>query len=260
MHRFQQQHRNGPLGGCLNVYNILRALTVVFRKGWVSSLLVSVLLAASGEVERARKLFNKAAYEESLKVLQQANTKDPEVHSLAGRNYYMLGEFRKASESFEKAVSLNPSSSVYEHWLGKAYGKRAETSSPFTAPGYASKTRKHFERAVELDPKNIEAINDLLEYYLQAPGFLGGGVEKAEALAERVAQLDVAEGYWARAHIAEQRKEFAKAETQLRRAVEAAPMQIGRVVDLAKFLARQGKYQESEKTFQQAEKIDPNNP
>ena len=67
---------------------------------------------------------------------------------------------------------------MYFHWLGKAQGRRAETASPFTAPSYASKARQAFEKSVELDGKNLEAINDLFSYYLEAPGFLGGGLNK----------------------------------------------------------------------------------
>ena len=68
------------------------------------------------------------------------------------------------------------------NWLGRAYGRRAETSNPFTAPGYASKARQMFEKSVALDPSNKEATGDLLDFYLEAPGFMGGGYEKAEAL------------------------------------------------------------------------------
>ena len=35
-----------------------------------------------------------------------------------------------------------------------------------------------FERAVALDPANREAVGDLFDYYLGAPGFLGGGANK----------------------------------------------------------------------------------
>ena len=51
---------------------------------------------------------------------------------------------------------------------------------------HASKARQYFERAVALDPANEEAMNDLFDYYLQAPGFLGGGFERAEQVAKRI--------------------------------------------------------------------------
>ena len=89
--------------------------------------------------------------------------------------------------TFQKAFGLEPSKSQYAHWLGRAFGRRAEMSNWFSAPGYASKARQYFEQAVALDPVNEEALNDLFDFYLQAPGFLGGGYDKAQAVARRIA-------------------------------------------------------------------------
>jgi len=231
-------------------------------RGVLLVFVAGAVLAASGELERARKLYNHTDYEGAVAVLQAIpdNQKDAPAHELIGRSYYMLGEFKKATEAYELAVAAAPANSTYVHWLGKVYGRRAETSSPFTAPGYASKARRYFEMAVQLDPRNIEALNDLFEYYLQAPGFLGGGFDKAARLAVNIAQLDRIEGHYAQARLAEKRKEYDAAEEQLRRAVELAPMQVGRVLDLAKFLAKQGRHHESDQAFHQAEKIAPGDP
>jgi tetratricopeptide (TPR) repeat protein len=186
--------------------------------------------------------------------------KGSEVHALIGRSYYMIGDPKKASEHFEQAVHLSPANSEYQTWLGRAYGRRAETSSFLTAPRWATKARDAFEKAVELNPRNMEAISDLFEYYLEAPGFLGGGLDKAEELTRRMAALNPAEYYWAQARLAQKRKQFQTAEQQLRRATELAPRQIGRLIDLARFLANNGRYQESEEAFRRAEKIDPQSP
>jgi tetratricopeptide (TPR) repeat protein len=230
-------------------------------RGLLISGLISVSAwAESASFDQASNLYHRTDYEASLKLLLATPDKDARIYDLIGRNHFMLGEFKKASESYEKAVAADPSNSDYEHWLGKAFGKRAETASPFTAPGLASKARQHFEKAVALNSKNKEAVNDLFEYYLEAPGFLGGGLEKAARLAESIAALDPAEGLWAQARIAERRKDYGKAEEQLRRAMQAAPMQVGRIVDLAKFLSKQGRIEESEQTFRAAERIAPNNP
>src|SRR5258708_6439762 len=222
--------------------------------------LVSATAWAVDANEQAAKLYHRTDYEGSLKLLLPLPEKDAAVFDLIGKNQFMLGEFKKASESYEKAVSEDPSNSEYEHWPGKAYGRRAETASPFTAPGLASKTRQHFEKAVALNPKNQEAINDLFEYYLEAPGFLGGGLDKAAGVAESIAALDPAEGLGAQSRIAERRRDYRKAEEQLRRARQAAPQQVGRIVDLAKFLSKQGRIEESEQTFRAAERIAPDNP
>jgi cytochrome c-type biogenesis protein CcmH/NrfG len=47
---------------------------------------------------------------------------------------------------------------------------------------------------------------------------------------------------------------------QLRRAAEVAPHQVGRLLDLARFFAKQGRFQEADQSFQRADKIAPNSP
>jgi tetratricopeptide (TPR) repeat protein len=220
----------------------------------------ALLIAATPQFDEATQLYQHTNFERSLKELAGLPQNDPAVQHLIGRNQYMLGEFKKASEAFEKAFAADPGNSDYAMWLGRAYGRRAETSSPFTAPGYASKTHQYFERAVALNPRNLEAMNDLLEYYLEAPGFLGGGFDKASALVVKIGQADPVEGTWAQAKLAEKKKEFRTAEERLRQAAQLAPQQIGRVIDLARFLSRQGRYEEAEQSFQKAEKIAPNSP
>jgi len=222
--------------------------------------LASVLCGGTPELERAKKLYSYTDYQGSLKILLPLPDKDGPTQLLIGQNYYGLGDLKKATEAIEKATAADPRNSTYFMWLGRAYGRRAETSSAFTAPGFASRSRQNFEKAVELDPANLEATSDLFEYYLEAPGFLGGGMDKAVKAAEKIAALNETEGYWARAKIAEKRKEWSGAEQQLRRAAELAPRQVGRLLDLARFLARQGRYQESDQTFQAAHQIAPNTP
>ena len=220
----------------------------------------TALWAAPPDLEQARKLYNLTEFEQSLQVLQAVPAKDAPVYALMGRNYYMLGEHKRATEALERAAALDASNAEYALWLGRAYGRRAETSSPFTAPGQASRARQNFEKAVALDPHNEEALSDLFEYYLEAPGFLGGGMDKAAALVPRIAAVNSAEGHWAEARIAEKRREYGDAEAQLRRAVDAAPQKIGKLIDLAKFLAGQGRVQEADQSLARAEAIAPGAP
>jgi len=209
---------------------------------------------------RAEELYQHTDYYGSLKVLQSIKSPDAATYCLMGRDYLMSGQLKQATEYFQKAAALDPKHSDYALWLGRAWGRRAETASPFTAPFAASKARQYFELAVQLDPHNKEATGDLLDYYLNAPGMLGGGLDKADALAKLIARNDEAEGHFAAAQIADRRKQFDSAEEQLRRAMELAPRQVGRVLDLARYLAKQGKVQESEAAFAQAEKIAPDSP
>jgi len=222
-------------------------------------LLASATVFSQDALNRAEELYQKTEYKASLEVLSGLRP-DGDVELLIGKNYFMLGEYKKATDVLLKAFVQQPHSSVCAHWLGRAFGRRAETSNWFSAMGYASKARQYFEQAVALDPSNGEAMNDLFDYYLEAPGFLGGGYEKAEAVAQRIAKRNPAEGAFARAQLADRRREYDTAEEQLRHAMELAPRQVGRILDLAKYLAKRGRYQESEAAFDKAEKLEPNAP
>jgi Flp pilus assembly protein TadD len=235
-------------------------LGMIKMRGIVGFFAALACLYGQDELKRGEDLYQKTDYKASIAAVHVLLPPNAAVFNLIGRDHFMLGEYKKATESFHKALALEPKNSVHAHWLGRAYGRRAETSLPFAAPMHASKARQYFEQAVSLDPTNDEALNDLFDYYLQAPGFLGGGFEKAQQVAAQIAKLNEAEGYFARAQLADKQKQFDTAEAQLRRAMELAPRQVGRIVDLARYLSKRGRYQESDAAFDKAQKVAPNEP
>jgi tetratricopeptide (TPR) repeat protein len=222
---------------------------------WVLLLLLPVL-----DIDEARNLYKKSKYSETIQALRAIPPSDVEASMLRGKSYFGLRDFHKAQEIFESITRSNPDISEAFHWLGKTLGRRAETSSFLTAPRLASQCRQNFERAVALNPKNVLALNDLFEYSLEAPGFLGGGLDKASGIAARVAVLDPAEYQFAMARIAEKNNDFAAAEQHYRRAVELAPGDQGRIHDVARFLARRNRHAEGDAEFERSAKLDPNHP
>ncbi len=222
-------------------------------------LLVAGATAAETPLDAARSLYLRTEYGAALEHLRTLPRTDAGALLLTGQCHYMLGNYKRASEALEQAAKLTPANADVWLWLGRAYGRRAETSSFLTAPGLARKARDSFERAVALNPSSREAVGDLVDYYLEAPGFLGGGIQKATALAERLRDSDPAEYHYLMSRVADRRKDAAGAEEHLRRAMQLAPRQLGRVIDLAKFLARHRRYQESDELFRQAAGIDPEN-
>jgi Flp pilus assembly protein TadD len=219
-------------------------------------------LWGAGELDRAKQLYARADYRGAIRALEPlADSSDSTVQAMLGKARFMSADYKKAAEHFEKAIVSEPNSSELHHWLGKAFGRRAETSSMLTAPMLANKARQSFEKAVELNGKNLEAVNDLFSYYVEAPGFLGGGLEKAAALAKsHIQPNDPVEFHYAMAQLSEKRKEFKSAEFHFRQAFQMAPKSVGRAIDLARFLSKQGRMQESEAVLAQAEKIAPNSP
>ncbi len=220
---------------------------------------ISASLALFGQdLKRAENLYQHTDYSGSLAAAKAVQPQGAEALALAGRDYYMLGDYKDAVESLRKAVDLDPRNSDDALWLGRAWGRKAETGSTLAAPFAANKARQSFERAAELNPRNKEATGDLLDYYLNAPGFLGGGLEKADALAKQIGRYDPAEGHYAAAQVADRRKQYDTAAGELRKAAELAPRQVARALDLANYLAAHGRIQESETILEQAEQMAPN--
>lgn len=226
----------------------------------VAILLLAISLGASPEaLTRANALYERTDYAGSLRILENDAAPGAETWLLRGKNHFMLSDYKAATDSFEKAISLAPTNSECQLWLGRAWGRRAETNA-LMAMVYAPRARQAFEKAVNLDPHNHEARNDLFDYYLNAPGMMGGGIDKAEALARNSAIEQPAEYEFQQAEIAGKKNDFKAVEAHFRRAMELAPDEPGRIVDLARFLAKRGRFEESDQFFSQARRLAPHKP
>jgi len=157
----------------------------------------------------------------SLHELLATQPGDAEAHQLLCRIDYAQEIADKAIHECELAVSNAPDSSDNQMWLGRAYGLKASHANPFAALKLAVKVRLAFERAVQLDPDNIRAMSDLGEYYVEAPSLIGGGLDKAQALASRMLPHFPSQAHRLLALIAEKRKQDSIAEAEFSNAVAA---------------------------------------
>ncbi len=144
---------------------------------------------------------------------------DAASHNLLARAYYAEDKTDEAIREAEKSVQMAPNNAEYHLWLGRAYGQKAEKVNVFKQAGLAGKVRGEFEKAVQLDPNNEDARSDLAEYYTDAPGMMGGGVDKAKAQADAIAQRDPAVAAFIRAKIAEKNKDEAAAVKEYKAAI-----------------------------------------
>ncbi|HEV2022548.1 MAG TPA: tetratricopeptide repeat protein [Terriglobales bacterium] len=197
----------------------------------------------------AQDLLNQGRVDDAIAQLQariQKNPNDAEAHHLLSRAYLMIESWDKAVPPAEQAVALEPDNSDYHLWLGRAYGRKAEHSIFFKAIGWARKCKLEFERAVELNAANVPARADLAEYYLEAPSFLGGGKDKAQAQAEEIASRDKAAAHMVRARVAEDGKDYDTAERELWAAIAASNEPAGYWLDLAAFYRRRDRLNDME--------------
>jgi Tfp pilus assembly protein PilF len=111
---------------------------------------------------------------------------------------------------------------------------------------------------VQLSPSNVDARSDLAEFYLEAPGIVGGGQDKARAEARSLATLDPAKAHWVRARIAQKNHDDATAENEYRAAVEASHGGALAWLNLAFFYRRSERLDDMENAINHATSTDTN--
>jgi tetratricopeptide (TPR) repeat protein len=177
--------------------------------------------------------------------------KDASAFNMLCRVYYQVELWDNSIRMAEKSVSLDPQNSLYHLWLGRAMGRKAEEANSITAFGLARKVRTEFERAVALDPNNLPARADLAEFYLEAPGFLGGDKNKARQQADFVAKHDPALGHYMYARL-EEKQGNSGAEAEYKKAIAAGSSPAYYWVELAHFYRRTGRLADMEGAVNQA--------
>jgi tetratricopeptide (TPR) repeat protein len=160
----------------------------------------------------------------------------------AGRAAAARRDYEAAAGLFEKAIAAKPNESTYHYWLGTAYGNMAATASMFKAPGLAKKAKASLERSVALDGNNIQARRGLLEYYLIAPGIMGGSEEKAQQQADEIKRRDAIEGHRAQGLIYQRQKKSELAKKEYVDAVRSNPTSAKAHYNLGEYLLTQKDY------------------
>ena len=228
--------------------------------------LLLMLLAASSqtnnlafaEASPALTALNQGRADDAVHLLQSQlalNPHDGDAHQLLCRVYFAEEAFSSAIHQCEAAASAAPNDSNNYLWLGRAYGMKASQANPVSAFSLARKAVAAFQRSVALDPTNIAAMRDLGEYYVNAPAIVGGGLDKARALAATMMPISAAKGHRLLGQIAEKQGDFVTAEAEFKRAVDAQ-RSADSYVDLAQFYLARKQFDQMLAPIQAANHLD----
>jgi len=194
-----------------------------------------------GEADKALSL---------LHALPQPDT--AEADNLECRVRYTLEQWDAAVAACEKAVRSDGQNSGYHLWLGRALGEKADRANFLSAYSLAKRVRSEFEEAVKLNPRNAAALADLGDFYFEAPGAVGGGVDKAETLAGQLEKVDPARAHQLRGRIAEGRKDLPAAEKEYKAAIADGPHPAAQWVTLAGFYRHHERWPDMESAIHSA--------
>ena len=164
--------------------------------------------------------------EGQLRTLIAANPADSYAHQLLCRVYYAEEMADAAIHECETAAwSANvppEQASDNQMWLGRAYGMKAQRAGPIAGFTLARKVQASFSRAVDLNPNNVAALNDLGEYDVDAPFIVGGGTDKAQLLVNRMMPHFPAAAHKLLGRMADASNDLPTAEAEFKREVGAS--------------------------------------
>ncbi len=158
-------------------------------------LLLSILsapLPAQPSVEKGKSLYQMKRYSEAaltFDAIKEGSSDYAVGRYYLGRIAYDRKEFDDAADYFEEATEVNPKSGEYFAWLGDSYAAIGADAGIFRQMSVGPKALKSWEKAVALDPGQLGARYSLIGSYVIAPAFMGGGQEKADALAKETLPL-----------------------------------------------------------------------
>lgn len=193
--------------------------------------------------DAAKQAYELGEYSKAIEILKSATVKEPgngEIQLLLTKCYLESEQYDNAVSSAEKAVSIDPKNSVYHQWLGEAYGGKADHVSMLTAYSWARKTQKEFQTAVDLDERNFDAAQDLIEYDCTAPSMVGGGQDKGHALIDKLKVLDAAEGHYGAGVCKAVKKDYAEADLEYAKALESKPKTADRIYEIGDYFLQRG--------------------
>ncbi|MGO9316570.1 MAG: tetratricopeptide repeat protein [Terracidiphilus sp.] len=231
---------------------------LLLAAGLVSTAPAALPAPVSGQKEQLAQANAALQAGEADKALAVLNTLaqpggSAEAYNLRCRVEYSLEQWGRAANDCEQAVILDGQNSDDHLWLGRALGEKASQASYLTAYSLAKRTRAEFEEAVRLNPRSVEALAALGEFYYSAPGVIGGGIDKSETVAAQLDKIDPVRAHELRGNISEHRKDYGTAERELKQAIAGAPHPAFQWVALASFYRRRERFEEMESAVRSGE-------
>ncbi|NGY37333.1 tetratricopeptide repeat protein [Flavobacterium sp. XN-5] len=186
-------------------------------------LFLPMMIWSQSNFEKAEKLFKAEKYDQAQPVFEallKTNPSNLEVLEYLGDIAGSRKSWEEAISYYEKLKNLKPSEADYFYKYGGATGMRALEVNKFKALGMIDDIRTSFEKAIQLDPKHVDARWALIELNIQLPRIVGGSEGKAIRYSNELLKLSAVDGYMSRARIEEYYKRYKAAEVQYKKAIE----------------------------------------
>ncbi len=194
----------------------------MMKKILIVFLLFPLLIFSQTNFEKGELLLGEAKFKQAQSCFENFLASNPNhlktieyLGDIAGHGQF----WDNAITYYKRLKQLKPTEANYYYKYGGALGMKASQSNKFKALGMIGEIRSSFEKAIELNPKNIEARWALIEFNLKLPAIIGGSENKAIEYSNQLKELSPVDGYLSRGHIEEHFKRYSQAEQQYKKAI-----------------------------------------
>lgn len=185
---------------------------------WLAFLLPAAIMFGQ-TADDVRLAYRNGRIQEARKLAERWLADKPED---ADAHYWMavvlqhreIRDLEGATDHIEEAVDRTPNNADYQYMLGGIYGQTAQSAGVFRQALLAPKIKKAFARAVELNPDHVEARIALAQYYLMAPGIMGGDEDEGFRQLDEAAKRNERRGRLTKASMLERKDRIADAEKE----------------------------------------------
>lgn len=180
------------------------------------------MLFSQSSFDKAQKLFDDKKYDQAkplFETLYKTNSSNLKIIENLGDIAGFYKSWPEAINYYKRLKTLKPNEADYHYKFGGATGMYALEVNKFKALGMIDDIKESFEKAIELNPKHIDARWALLELYIQLPGIVGGSESKAIRYSNELLALSAVDGYLSRGRIDEYFKRYKAAEGNYKKAI-----------------------------------------
>lgn len=227
--------------------------TLLSRTLLLATWLAAPALAQS-PLEDGRALFDRRQYAAArarFEAAARADARDPWARYWWGRALFAEDKPGPAAERFEEAIALDGTRAEFHVWAGNSYGVEAQRANVFRQPMLARRVKAAYERAVAIDPRQVDARFGLVQFYMLAPGVMGGSMAKAREQATALVGIQPVQGRIALARLAVREKDWAGAERELQTLHREHPDSVRAVSALANYYADRERADEAFRLYEQ---------
>lgn len=209
------------------------------------------------EVAHCEHAVDRRLAEARARLQQLAEGGTPSASFAAGCLALADGRAADAERHFRRLVEGGSPGASAHYWLGRAYGEQAQRANPLRQASLARRTKGEFERAVQLDPDYVDAREGLMQFYLRAPGVMGGSEAKAREQAQEIARRNRYRGGLALAVVSTRRKDLAGAAREYEQLAAQFPDSSAPWTQLAALHAQQRQWDQAFATIERMQRAQP---